>query len=325
MAILGLQGDGKSLEAVAICYDAHEKGFPVFSNIHLKEPFKNWTYVRSVTDLEKMRYGVVLLDEVWIWLFARYSMSKINSEISKIIALNRKRDISIFWTAQLGFTADRILRGLSRYITYPMIRSYLYIDPVVSPRVDDSLKDVFKRFKRLDSAIYNKLGCYVGNITIPYIGRYFTMYDTREEIQDIDGVTSRQGVELEHDAYKAICSYISKDKVYLIPNSGYRSPYPGDIIVLQNLIDVKKISEDIAERIIISDKGFDQYFDCQAAFGLTPFFMVKYGRVWYIVPITPDKKWIKNKKSVSWVTLKDDAIPLNTWITRFLSPTVTHG
>ena len=127
---LGLQGSGKTLLMVAICKHFYDMGYPIYSNITLKKPFfKDYTHVDTIKKLEKMRYGVALLDEVWLWVFARSSMSRMNQDITKIIMLNRKRDISILYTAQLGFQADRLLRGVCRYHLYPRIYNYFYPDP----------------------------------------------------------------------------------------------------------------------------------------------------------------------------------------------------
>ena len=77
------------------------------------------------------------------------------------------------------------------------------------------------------------------------LSKWVNLFDTSEEIgklkktKDNDGVDEKSGVKLEKELYNKFCEYGYQDSTFLLPNSGFASPYPGDMIFRMNLIDVK--------------------------------------------------------------------------------------
>lgn len=301
VAATGLQGCGKTLLLVSLAKKYYDQGFPIYSNITLKKPyFKDYTHITTLKQLEKMKYGFALLDEVWIWVYARSSMSKLNQDIIRIIMLNRKNDISIWYSMQLS-QADKLLRGVTRYYLHPIIENY------IQPDNEQYLK----------AKVYNQIGYKIGDLFIDDISKYFPMFDTREVVYQIDK-GERPGTELEQEFHNYVTKKVDEKICRLLPNSGMNL-FPGDELIGQYLFDVKGLTTIRKNYYLVQlTHKWDDYFNCQQIFGFLPYWSIKYNNKWYVVPITPDKTWIKNRNGVSISKLSKDWIEFDNWYNNLL-------
>lgn len=174
IGIFGLQGTGKTMLLTILGKQDYDNGRTIYSNYHLRNiPYEP---ISSFEDIQKIKKGTFLADELWLWIFSRSSMSKINQELTKIVMLNRKRDVDIYYTAQLSREVDVLLRSVTNYWVYPVIK------PFIVKGSDGSEKTVF----RLCYTTFNLLGKRSNEVIIKnsleYLGSF---YDTHEEIKSL--------------------------------------------------------------------------------------------------------------------------------------------
>lgn len=108
--LLGRQGGGKSIYAVACAYAEWTKGRTIYSNIWLNFPFKP-IVLADIIDC-KLYNGVVLIDEVHRLLPSRNSNSTTSRKIvDGFLSLSRKAKLDIYGMTQLEEKVDRRFRG----------------------------------------------------------------------------------------------------------------------------------------------------------------------------------------------------------------------
>ncbi|MEM1544404.1 MAG: hypothetical protein QW734_07765 [Candidatus Bathyarchaeia archaeon] len=119
-AITGELGAGKTLSAVALTFrNWISKNKVIYSNIPLyKIPYH---YIESVEQLDAMRNGVVLADEMWTLINARRAISKRNQLVSSILLKSRKRELIYFFTTQSMTLIDKVVRQLIDFTSYPVL------------------------------------------------------------------------------------------------------------------------------------------------------------------------------------------------------------
>lgn len=220
VGIFGLQGSGKTMLMTFFGRQEHLKGRTVYSNYHLKNiPYEP---ISTLEDIDKIRDGVFLADELWLWLFNRCSMTKLNQELMKLVMLNRKRDLDIYYTAQLSRTVDVLLREVTNYWLYPSI---------IPVTINDTNKISF----RLQFATFDIIGRHdtikILKSPLNYLGSF---YDTKEEIGSLskgeDTPPLEKGIQLEEKFCKALSKVDGINHVELIPNSGIHSSWGFDVI-----------------------------------------------------------------------------------------------
>jgi len=123
MALIGIVGElgmGKTLTATYLTWrNYYYKKRRVFSNINLYGiPF---TKIDSIQDFEKMKKGVFLGDELWLWIDSRCSQSVKNRVTSTILLKSRKRGLTIIYTAQAFSQIDRRVRTITDFLVYPLL------------------------------------------------------------------------------------------------------------------------------------------------------------------------------------------------------------
>ena len=212
IGIFGLQGWGKTALMVALGKQAYDNGYKIFSNVHLNYEY---TPITTLTEAQKCRNGFLLLDELWQWVHARTSQSKINKEMMAICLLNRKRNINIIYNTQLPRTIDVILRDVTTLKVLPHMKRHKdgkrYVHYVA--------RDLLGREVR-EKCI---------NIPIDELGN---MFNTREEIGKLEKELSplEKGIGLEKDFAKALKKIKGVNFVDVIPNSGNGSSWRYDVI-----------------------------------------------------------------------------------------------
>lgn len=166
-------GSGKTLILASYCcHVANKPNYKVFTNFTVKH--KNITIVEPIDllNINPTDYNVLLgLDEVYAWLDSRMSQTKVNRFLSWIILQSRKRNMDIFYTAQLGSLVDLRLRDLTDIVIYCMRTS-------LKPKAD------FVYIMELN------LGWSVrrAKFLLPYkkARKFFQYFDTREIVQPIE-------------------------------------------------------------------------------------------------------------------------------------------
>jgi hypothetical protein len=169
IGIVGPCGCGKTLFMTYVAAKAYDLALRqnqflnIFANYHLKAGWQ-FCYIGSVEELDKIRNGWFLGDELWLWLDSRCSMKKINKTQSKIIAKGRKRNIEIYYTTQdLGQIDVRIRRNTDLFI-YPRLNKQ---ETICRARVEDKHGKLVKSIKF-------------------YTRQVFPLYDTDEEVVELD-------------------------------------------------------------------------------------------------------------------------------------------
>jgi Holliday junction resolvase len=221
IGIFGLQGSGKTMYLTYLGKRDYEEGKTIYSNYHLN----NIPYVpiASLDDIDKIKDGTFLIDECWLWLFSRTSMTKLNQELLKIIMLNRKRGVNIYYTAQLSRSVDVLLKEVTNYFVYPTIKPCHFKgenDKEVIFRLCFYYRDLYGR--ETEECMLTK--------PLEYYGGY---YDTKEEIGALkknDDTPLEKGIKLETIFGKALSKTKFFNHVEVIPFSGSHSSWGFDVI-----------------------------------------------------------------------------------------------
>ena len=223
--VFGLQGAGKTMLMTIFGRDDYRKGRDLYANYHLKGV--PYTPVGSLEDIQRIKNGTFLVDEFWLWVFARCSQTKVNQEIMKIIMLNRKRDVNIIYTAQLSRTVDVLLKDVTNYWCYPSIRP-----------VEIGNKNIPKKEWKQDYRLFYFVVDLYGRVSpvayynrpLSYLGGF---YDTKEEIDVLkqgEETPLQKGIQLEEKFGSALQKVKPIRYVEIIPFSGNHSTWGFDVV-----------------------------------------------------------------------------------------------
>lgn len=111
---IGRPGSGKSYELTRQALAVAKAGRPVFSNMPIVHP--NVTLI-GPSDLAHVPAGLVVLDEVHLWLPARLSM-KLPASWLALFSQTRKNGWDVIWSAQHESRVDRVLRDTTGWMWY---------------------------------------------------------------------------------------------------------------------------------------------------------------------------------------------------------------
>lgn len=163
MGIVGELGAGKTLSLVYLGlrnYIKYQGTRTIFANFHLKQiPY---TYVPNPEDIDTIRSGIFLIDELWLYCDSRLSSSGRNRFVTKVLLKSRKRDLDILYTCQSLGSVDVRIRRISDFIAIPSF--------------NEATGKVVLRIYTHPSGYLLK--------TLKYDGRkVFPLYETSEEIE----------------------------------------------------------------------------------------------------------------------------------------------
>lgn len=118
--IVGRFGSGKTLLLTYYALKAIEKNHKVFANYTIKSDKasfvtpSNFEVKLDSVDTQKQPIST-FLDEVYVWLDSRMSMTKRNLSLSHLILQSRKRHLTIFYTAQMSRTVEMRLSEMADF------------------------------------------------------------------------------------------------------------------------------------------------------------------------------------------------------------------
>jgi hypothetical protein len=153
---VGRPGSGKSYSLVARAlreYKLRGDQTELFSNIPLVGV--RYTYVETFDQLLNIGTGIVLLDELGVWMSSRDSM-KLPKPVRDMLAHHRKMGLNLYWSAQHENRVDAIIRELTNILWrcrfIPRIGVWQHGEDVSTP--DMTFGSKFEKFRREVCATY---------------------------------------------------------------------------------------------------------------------------------------------------------------------------
>ncbi len=174
VGIIGKRGTGKTITMAKTVMDMLKKGKTVYTNFHINKKAIPKKYHSKIKLLDsdffknykdfKLYNCALFIDEIYVYIDSRSSMSKRNILWSYFINQTRKRDVDLYFTTQFFRQVELRLRENTEIFIFPQIIK--------------QKNDIF---------IVNKIFSY--GDTLKKIGRevfkgndYFDVYDTDEII-----------------------------------------------------------------------------------------------------------------------------------------------
>lgn len=117
-------GAGKTAVMTFMALKYFSQGFRLYSNYQIVDPETKMNLsivIESKHDLERMRNGFFLGDELWDWMDSRMSMDDINLFLSGLLLKLRKRHANLIYTTHSANQIDKRLRENTDYWVVPII------------------------------------------------------------------------------------------------------------------------------------------------------------------------------------------------------------
>ena len=118
ISIEGDQGRGKTCLLTFFSKSYAEQGYAVFANYPLKFPY---VPIRTLEDLRKATYGILAMDEFYVWMDSRSSGTKANKATSYLIFYTRKKMLDFFFTTHRFGNVDKRVRRLTDERLFPKL------------------------------------------------------------------------------------------------------------------------------------------------------------------------------------------------------------
>ncbi len=175
VGIIGKRGSGKTITMAKTVKDMLKKGKTVYTNFHINLKAIDKKYHSKIHLLDsnffknykdfKLYNCALFLDEIYIYIDSRSSMSKRNRLWSYFINQTRKRDVDLYFTTQFFRQVEVRLRDSTEIFIFPEVIKAKNNQIIVNNKIY-SYGDNFK-----------KIG------TERFIGNdYYDVYDTDEII-----------------------------------------------------------------------------------------------------------------------------------------------
>lgn len=193
--LIGIGGDLGAGKTLTLTYLGLryliEEDRTIYSNYHLNFPHKRLYAIRQ---LNEIRDGVFLADELWTWLDSRTSQKAANKGSTLLLAKSRKKNLDVVWTAQLLGSLDKRPRR--------MTQKFIYTELLPNPDTPKWCR------------------CYITDRHTRPMGTFmfkadkiFPLYDTNEEIdppaefyEDIIRERTKKNYKLSEQEYFSITS-----------------------------------------------------------------------------------------------------------------------
>ena len=177
--ITGLKGDGKSTLSTMFAYNAYKDGRPVFSNYGLNFEHTELHVEEIKRDPTQIQDALIVVDEAYLYIDSRNSMSKGNKAIGYLTLQTRKSGVDLILDLLQKDLGDLRIRENSDYVynceSMRIVNNHLVrcsIEDIENRRV--SWISVYRadvRMRRLSRFVFNP-------------GPYFKLFNT-EELIDI--------------------------------------------------------------------------------------------------------------------------------------------
>ena len=173
--VLGKQGSGKTLYCVSECKKYYEKGFKIYSNVHLKFPYEKINYMDIINC--KYEKAVILIDEAHQLLSSRNSMSSVSRQIcDSFLSMLRKKKIILYVTTQTSRKIDVRIRDEVSYVY--VCSKFVYVNKTWIEYYQDLNKKVPCILSITKIDMFSQNESRISLIANPY----YKYYDTHEII-----------------------------------------------------------------------------------------------------------------------------------------------
>lgn len=193
IGVIGKRGEGKTLSCVKDIVKAVRAGRTVYTNFNInKKEFTesqqqninilDYSFFRNYKDFQ-LNNCLVCIDEIYVYIDSRASMSKRNKIMSYFFNQTRKRDVDLYYTTQFIHQIDKRLRSNTEVFIFPEKR--IIKNNVVVRATETEIKANPDKYKLY---IVNKIFYPAHGKTVKEAFKgndYFKYYDT-DEIVDIE-------------------------------------------------------------------------------------------------------------------------------------------
>ncbi len=131
VGIIGKRGCGKTITMAKTVDDMLKKGKTIYTNFHINKKAIDKKYHNKINLLDaeffknykdfKLYNCALFLDEIYVYIDARSSMSKRNRLWSYFINQTRKRDVDLYFTTQFFRQVELRLRENTEYFIFPQV------------------------------------------------------------------------------------------------------------------------------------------------------------------------------------------------------------
>ncbi len=131
VGIIGKRGCGKTITMAKTVVDMLKKGKTIYTNFNINKKAIDKKYHNKINLLDakffknykdfKLYNCALFLDEIYVYIDARSSMSKRNRLWSYFINQTRKRDVDLYFTTQFFRQVELRLRENTEYFIFPQV------------------------------------------------------------------------------------------------------------------------------------------------------------------------------------------------------------
>lgn len=301
-AVIGPPGTGKTIFMAYSALNFYQQGYKIYSNFNIYHPAsKSSISKRLITtnDLARARSGRLELDEIAAWLDSRFSMSDKNAFVNSVLQKNRKRDLSLEWSAQDFGMADVRLRNNTDYVIIPEIYYVIhdqelnikqsYFEPI---NLKLLLPYAYLRAKMFTGWKYqNEKYLSEKDIIDTFTFKIMAIsacYDTSEEVKDLITSEMKKGIEREKEALEILKTHYQSGAWVLNPESGMGMnsfDIEGYIDGKLSIIDVTTLKKANKKSYLkFEGKDLKKYKAVEDTRQCKTFFMFVFLDEWYLLP-----------------------------------------
>ena len=176
--VVGRQGSGKTLFLVKIAYDDYKKGKTIYSNVHLKFPYKKLNYNDIINC--KLQNATVIIDEIHILLPSRNSMQVRSRKICDgFISMIRKKNLEVYGTTQFERKVDIRIRDEKDF--YYICSKWSFLNNKWGEILHN--QNMSKKIPTMIKLNIIEMFSYAELETSFIANPYYNMYDTNQVIQ----------------------------------------------------------------------------------------------------------------------------------------------
>lgn len=301
-AIVGPPGTGKTIFMAYSAMTFSQQGYKIYSNFNIYHPVTKEQLSQRIittTDLDKARNGRLELDEMAAWLDARFSMSDQNQFVNSVLQKNRKRALSLDWSAQDFWMADIRLRMNTDYVIVPEMYYIInghelnikqsYFNPI---NLKLLLPYAFIRARLFSGWKYqNEKYLTEKDVMDTFSFKIMPIsacYDTSEEVKGLLISQMKKGIEVEKEALDILKTRYTTGAWSLNPESGHgmnsfdiEGYVNGELYIIDVTTLAKKGN---SSYLNFTGKDMKKYKAVEEGRRCKTFFMFLFSGEWYLLP-----------------------------------------